>query len=123
MDRTDAKTVPEMDRLAEGLLATYKKAGAVVLAAKTLKNQGGVSFNYLLVAFDEPAKQRYELNFVKVGMGPKNAHIMIIGLRVGDPKDYKARTKDFLEKRSGEVGQALGEFAVGDLSGLPRRVF
>ncbi len=123
IDRADAKTVTDMDKLSEGLMSYYKKANAVVLAAKTLKNKAGVSFNYMLVAFDEPAKQRFELNFIKVGMGPKNAYIMLIGLRIRDPKDYKARTKEFLEKRSGEVGEALGEFVVADLSTLPRREF
>ena len=123
MDRTDAKTVPEMDRLAEGIMTTYKNAGGRVLTAKTLKNEPGVSFNYMLVAFVEPAKHRYELNYVKIGMGPKNAYVMIIGLRVSDPNDYKAKTKAFLEKRSGEVGSALGNYVVPDLSTFPRRVF
>jgi len=123
MERTDAKTVADMDKLSEGVMSTYKNAGGRVLTAKTLKNQAGAPFNYMLVAFEEPAKQRFELNFVKIMMGAKNAQLMIIGVRVTDPKDYRAKAKEFLDKRSGEVGMALGEFVMPDLSTFPRRVF
>lgn len=51
VDRTDAKTVPERDRLAEGIMSNYKSHGGRVLAAKTLRDDAGRPFNYILVAF------------------------------------------------------------------------
>ena len=43
----------------------------------------------MVAAFEEPVKNRFELNFVKFGLGPKNAYILVYGARVSDPKDYK----------------------------------
>jgi hypothetical protein len=116
IDRPDAKTRPDLDRLAQGITDTYRSHGAKVLMAKTMKDKAGVAYDYLVVAFDQPAEHRLELNFVKFAMGPKNAYIMIYGARVADGKG-------FLNQHSGEIGRALETAAVPDLSTLPRKEF
>lgn len=123
VDRSDARTREELDRLAEGLMSTYKSHGAQILAAKTLQDDSGSPFNYLVAAFEEPGKNRYELNFVKVTLGPKNAAVAIYGARISDPQDYRSKTKDFLDQHSAEVGQALGKLALPDVTKLPRTTF
>ena len=123
IDRADAKTVPELDRLAEGVMDTYKSHGGQILLAKTMKPKSGAPFNYLVAAFEEPAKNRFELNFVKFAQGPKNAYIMVYGTRVADPTDYKTKGKDFLNQHSAEIGRALENAVLPDLSTLPRKEF
>jgi hypothetical protein len=123
IDRPDARTLPELDRLAEGIMATYKSGGGQILMAKSMKNASGTTFNYMLAAFEEPARHRFELNFVKMALGSKNAYTMICGVRITDPKDYRAKAKEFLDQRSGEVGQALGNALPPDPGALPRKVF
>jgi hypothetical protein len=39
------------------------------------------------------AQKRFELNFVKTALGPKNAYMAIYGVRVADPTDYVARRR------------------------------
>ncbi len=116
IDRPDAHTAPDLDRLAEGIMQTYKTNGGQILLAKTMKDKGGVAFNYLVAAFEEPAKNRFELNFVKFGQGPKNAYIMIYGARTADGKG-------FLDRHSGEIGKAMENAVLPDLDRLPRREF
>jgi hypothetical protein len=65
VDRPDAKTRPDLDRLAQGIMDTYKGNGGKVLMAKTFAGADGVPYNYMVVAFEQPAQKRYELNFVK----------------------------------------------------------
>ena len=77
----------------------------------------------MVAAFEEPTKQRFELNFVKMALGPKNAAIMIYGVRMTDPRDYRTKAKAFLDRNSGEIGRALGNGVLPDISKLPRRVF
>ena len=77
----------------------------------------------MVAAFDEPAKQRFELNFVKMAFGPANAGIMIYGVRITDPRDYRTSAKEFLDRNSGEVGRALGNGVLPDISKLPRKVY
>lgn len=122
IDRPDARTKQEMDRLAEGIMANYKSHGARILMAKTMQDAGGV-FNYMVAAFEEPGPQRYELNFVKIAMGLTNATVTIYGVRVSDPQDYRAKAKEFLDRNSGEVGRTLGAMAVPDTRSLPRKTF
>lgn len=116
IDRQDARTVPDLDRLAQGVTDTYKSHGGRILLAKTLKDKTGAAFNYAVVAFEEPAKDRFELNFVKFAMGPKNAYIMVYGVRVA-----KSEGKDFLNQHSEEIGRAMDNAVLPDLSKLPRR--
>lgn len=78
------------------------------------RNHGGVQ---------EPAKKRYELDFVKAELGAKNALVVIYGVRVTDARDYRTKAKEFLDQKSMEVGRAVGEFRAPDVGKLPRRVF
>jgi hypothetical protein len=123
IDRADAKTAPDLDRLAEGVMQTYKSNGGRILLAKTMKDKAGVNFNYMVAAFEEPAKNRFELNFIKFALGPKNAYIMIYGTRVADPKDYKTKGKEFLNQHSEEIGRAVENAVLPDLSTLSRKEF
>ena len=122
IDRPDAHSLPELDRLAEGLKNTYQSNGAKILMAKTMADASGTKYNYLVVAFDEAAKHRYELNFIKISLGPKNAYVAVYGARISDPKDYVSKAKAYLNEHSGEVGKAL-EILHPDLSTLPRKPF
>ena len=47
VDRPDAKTVADMDRLAQGVLDTYKARGAKVVMARTMQDAAGRPFNYM----------------------------------------------------------------------------
>ncbi len=123
IDRKDAHTGPELDRLAEGILNTYKSNGGQVLMAKTLKEKSGAPYNYVVAAFEEPAKKRFELTFAKIGMGPKNGYIFVYGVRVTDPLDYRTKTKDFVSQHSAEIGQALEGARPPVLETLPRKEF
>jgi hypothetical protein len=123
IDRPDAHTASDLDRLAEGVMATYKSNGGRILLAKTMRDKTGGTFNYMVAAFEEPANCRFELNFVKFGLGAKNAYILVYGVRIADQKDYKTKSKDFLNQHSQEIGRALENAVLPDLSTLPRREF
>lgn len=123
VDRPDARTPPDLDRLAQGILDAYKAKGGKVLLAKTMKDSTGKPYNYIVVGFDQPAQKRFELNFVKAALGPKNAYMAIYGVRVTDPKDYVAKAKAFLNERSTEIGKELENKKVPALETLPRREF
>jgi hypothetical protein len=123
IDRPDARTREELDRLAEGIMATYKSHGGQILAAKTMREDSGATFNYMVAAFEEPGKQRFELNFVKMALGPKNAAVVIYGVRISDPQDYRTKAKNFLDRSSSQVGRALGNVVLPDIGKLPRKAF
>jgi hypothetical protein len=122
IDRTDAQTPKDLDGVSEGVMANYKSHLAQILMAKTFPNPAG-AYNYLAAAFEEPDKHRFEMNFVKIGLGPKNVYVVIYGARVSDPQDYVRKGKDFLNRHSGEIGDALAKFVLPDLNTLPRKVF
>ncbi len=122
IDRPDAHGREALDRLAEGLMSNYKSHGARVLLARTMEDAGAV-FNYMVVAFDEPGQHRYELNFVKVGLGLQNAVVVIYGVRIADPGDYATKAKEFLDRNSSEIGRALGALVLPETTKLPRRPF
>ena len=111
IDRADAKSLGDLDRLAQGVMDTYKARGGKMVMAKTLKDGAGKPLNYMIVAFDEPGKKRYELSFVKAAMGAKNAYIAVYGVRVSDDRDYVAKAKKFLSEHSGEIGMAMEKVA------------
>lgn len=111
IDRADAKSMSDLDRLAQGVMDTYKSRGGKMVMAKTLKDAAGKPLNYMIVAFDEPGKKRYELSFVKAAMGAKNAYIAVYGVRVSDEKDYVSKAKKFLSEHSGEIGMAMEKVA------------
>jgi hypothetical protein len=116
IDRPDARTRADLDKLAQGVTNTYRSHGAKILMAKTMQDKRGVAYDYLVAAFEQPAEHRFELNFVKFAMGPKNAYIMVYGARAADGKG-------FLNQHSGEIGRALEAAPVPDLSTLPRKEF
>ena len=122
IDRPDASTREQLDRLAEGVLADYKSHGAKLLVARTMQDTAGV-FNYMVAAFEEPARNRYELNFVKIAMGYPEAIIMIYGVRIADPADYRAKAKEYLDRNSSAVGAALGKLAAPEVRGWPQQPF
>ncbi len=123
IDRPDARTLQDLDRLAEGIMSTYKSSGGQILMAKSMRGTGGVTFNYMVAAFEEPATHRFELNFVKMALGPRNAYTMIYGARISGTKDYRAKAKEFLDQRSAEVGRALGSAVPPDPRALPHKLF
>jgi hypothetical protein len=88
-----------------------------------MQDKSGVAYNYLVAAFEVPAKYRFELNFVKFAVEPKNAYIIVYGARVTDPRDYKTKGKDFLNQHSAEIGRALETTVLPDLGTLPRKEF
>jgi hypothetical protein len=123
VDRSDAHTLPDLDRVSEGVMANYKAHHAVILRATTSHDAAGKPFNYIVVAFDGPAKHRYELNFVKIALGPKNAYVLIYGARISDPVDYRTKAKNFLDQRSSEIGKALESAPAPAIAAFPRRPF
>ena len=123
IDRPDARTREDLDRLAEGVMANYKSHSGQILMAKSMQDASGKAYNYMVVAFEEPATRRYELNFVKVALGAKNATIAVYGVRITDPGDYQTKAKQFLTKESGGIGKALETAVLPDLSTLPRKEF
>jgi hypothetical protein len=121
INRPDASTREDLDRLAEGIMTRYKSRGGQILTAKTVQERSGAVFNYMVAAFEEPDKQRFELNFVKVALGSENAVVVIYGVRITDPRDYVSKAKGFLTRNSGEIGRALGQAPLPDLNKLPQR--
>ena len=123
IDRPDARTREDLDRLAEGILSAYRSRGGRILMAKTIGQTPEAVFNYALAAFDEPGEQRYELNFVKMSLGSGNAVVAIYGVRIADDRDYRAKASEFIGANSAEIGRALEKLVLPDLSSLPRRPF
>ena len=122
IDRTDASTRQDLDRLAQGILDNYKSRKGQILLAKTMVGKDGQAFNYVAVAFEDPAHHRFELSFAKIALGPKNAYILVYGVRIGDP-DYLNKSKAFLNEHSSEIGRALENAALPDMGTLPRKEF
>jgi hypothetical protein len=123
VDRPDARTRPDLDHLAEGIMDTYKANHGRVVMAKTMVDASGTPFNYMVVGFDQPADHRYELDFVKAAMGPKNAYTVVYGVRVTDAKDYVSKAKAYLDDHSSEIGHELEKMAAPATGTLPRKVF
>jgi hypothetical protein len=123
IDRPDARTRSDLDRLAQGVMDNYKAHGGRVLMARTMVDASGTPFNYMVVAFDQPAQHRFELNFVKAALGPKNAYMVVYGVRVADAKDYVAKAKAFLNEHSSVIGKELEKATLPSMAALPRREF
>src|SRR5262249_48913692 len=68
IERPDARTPEDLDRLAEGVLSSYRSRGGKILAAKTVGQTAGGVFNYVVAAFDKLAERRCELDFVKISL-------------------------------------------------------
>ena len=122
IDRPDARTRVELDRLSEGIMSTYKSRNGQILMAKTMAGKSGEVYNYLVVAFDESAKHRYELSFAKIALSKTNAYVVVYGVRIGDP-DYLAKAKTYLTQHSGEIGRALENAVLPEIRTLPRKEF
>jgi hypothetical protein len=123
IDRPDAHTREELDRLGEGIMSNYKSHGGQVLSAKTMRDKSGAAYNYLVAAFEEPAKRRYEINFVKMALAPKNAYVVIYGVRISDTGDYVRKAKNFITQQSGPIGDALEAVVLPVIGKLPRKEF
>lgn len=122
VDRTDAHSREDLDRLAEGLVSTYRANGGKILLARTMRDNSGAPYNYLVAAFEQPGQKRLELNFVKVALGQHNAVVTIYGARIQDAAGH-TQAKAFLDQNSTPIGQALNSLHPPDIAALPRRVF
>jgi len=123
IDRPDAQTRPDLDRLSQGILDNYKSHHGKILVAKTVADASGTPFNYLAAAFDEPADHRFELNFVKIALGPNNAYLVMYGVRVSDPHDYVGKARTYLDRHSPEIGLELEKATLPAIGTLPRKEF
>jgi hypothetical protein len=113
VDRPDASTITDLDRLAEGLMSTYKSHNGRILLAKTMQDDSGAPYNYLVCAFEQPDRSRFELNFVKMALGKGNAVVSIYGVRVADANDFR-------NQHSEEIGRALNNLQPPNTASLPR---
>jgi hypothetical protein len=123
IERPDARTRQDLDGVSEGILTNYKSKGGQIVMAKTLVDKSGNPQNYLVAAFEEPARHAFELNFVNAVLGKTDVVVVIYGVRVTDPRDPLAKAKEFLSRNSGPIGMALGEMPLPDVSQFPRREF
>ncbi len=122
IDRPDARSGTEIARAEAGIKSDYEAHGGKILMAKTL-NSSNAEYSYTVVGTDDPAKQRYEISFVKAGMSQRNGYVAIYDVRISDPTDYVGKAKLFLHQHSAEVGNALGQMNLPDISRLPRTEF
>lgn len=123
IDRTDARTAVDLDRLAEGMLTQYKSAHAIILLSRTLRDPAGKPYDYIVAAFNEPAKHRMELDYLKVARGPKNAYLLIYGVTITDKADYRKKAAKYVETHSVEIGKALGAAPTPATSTWPQKAF
>lgn len=115
VDRADARSREDLDRLATGLMSTYQANKGQILLAKTLQDNSGAPYNYMVAAFPQP-NNTHELNFVRIALTGNKAYVAIYGVRT-------AEAKSFLTQNSTEIGRALNDLKVPDLDSLPRRTF
>src|SRR5260370_9745132 len=78
IDRTDAHTQQELDRLAEGIKSNYESHGGKILKAQTMRDASGAPYNYMVVAFEEPAKHRFELNRSEEHTSELQSHLNLV---------------------------------------------
>ena len=121
-DRPDAHSREDLKKVTDEVKSDYESHGAKVLMAKPMNDANG-EYNYTVVGFDDAAKQRYELSFVKTAVGKKGGYVAVYSVRITDPKDYANKTKSFLHQHSGEVGNALGQTELPSMEKLPRTGF
>ncbi len=123
IDRPDALTRPDLDRLSQGILDQYKSHGGKILLAKTMVDVSGAPYNYMAAAFEQQPLHRFELNFVKAALGPNNAYMVLYGVRISDPNDYVDKAKAFLNQHSDEIGHELAKAVLPAIDKLPRKEF
>jgi len=56
-------------------------------------------------------------------LGWPNGVVVAYGVGVGDPQDYRATAREFLDTNSSGIGRVLESLTLPDLDALPRRVF
>lgn len=122
IDRPDAASLTNLDRLAQGTMQAFQSGGAKILMARTMRDPSGKPYDYLVAAFDEADKQRYELNFAKIALGPKHAYILIYAARISG-SDYKSKAVKFLDDHSGAIGKALNAEPAPGIAAYPRTPF
>ena len=122
VERTDAGSRQDLDRLAQGVVESYKSRNGQILMARTMVGKSGEVFNYVAVAFEDVVQHRFELSFTKVALGHNNAYVLVYGVRIGDP-DYLQKAKAFLNQHSAEIGIELEKAMMPDFAKLPRREF
>jgi hypothetical protein len=83
----------------------------------------GKVFHYMVVGFDQPDQQRYELRFEKAALGEANGYVAVYAVRITDKKDYGKKTRLYLHEHSSEVGTALAKAVLPDVAKLPRTEF
>lgn len=115
VDRADARSREDLDRLATGLMSTYQANNGRILLAKTFQDNSGAPYNYMVAAFEQP-NRTHELNFVKIALAGDKAYVAIYGVRTAD-------AKNFLTQNSTEIGRALNDLKVPHLDSLPRKTF
>jgi hypothetical protein len=115
--------VSRPDRIAEGIMQTYKANGGQVLRAQATRDSSGAPFNDLAGAFEQSDKHTYQLNFVKVALAEDTAYLFIYGVRITDRKDYQTKAQEYLDQRSGPICQTLGHAVLPAISTLPRQEF
>ena len=112
VERADGHTRADVDRVAEGVKANYQAHGSQILMAKTMRDAAGKPYDYMVAAFEEPAFQRYELNFVKIALGEMNNVIVAVySVRIADPVNAQKQAKLFLTRESDGIGKALAEMS------------
>ena len=119
VDRPDVRPGKELDKLAEDVKSDIAAHGGKVLVSTKMQDING-DFIYLVLGHDEAAKNTYELRFVKVGSGRRNAYVASYSVRITDPQDYAGKTKTFLHGQSAVIGKALSEVSLPDINKLPR---
>lgn len=109
----------KLNNFSEALMSHYKSRGAQVLAYKSLKDQSGKDYNYMVAVFDEPQYNRYELDFVKMAMGRPHAFIGIYGVRITDPVNRLTKTRAYLKDNSDKIERALANARLPEIETLP----
>jgi hypothetical protein len=117
-------TNADVDKVAEGLVSIYRENHAQILMSKTMTGKSGKPYDYLVAAFEEPTKHRFEIDFVRVAlMEDHQAWCLIYGKRIADAEDYLAKSKVYLNQHSSEVGQALEAMSLPSKDNFPRKEF
>ncbi|MGA3024373.1 MAG: hypothetical protein ABSF98_06360 [Bryobacteraceae bacterium] len=123
IDRPDARSKSDIDKVSEGIKSDYEAHGGRVLIARTIEDPNGAPYHYTVVVSDEPSKQRTELSFVKAAISRRDAYVVVYAVRISDPNDYSSKAKAFLHQHSAEINNALGQAELPDMNKLPRTEF
>jgi hypothetical protein len=124
VDHPDAHSTADLDTLSAGIKSDSESHGGKVLVATIMHDDNtGKVFHYMVVGFDQPDQQRYELRFEKAALGEANGYVAVYAVRITDKKDYGKKTRLYLHEHSSEVGTALAKAVLPDVAKLPRTEF